>query len=740
MRGIRSTNLRALLLSVFCFSCGASAQFVDDVGLATNNSTTSSSPKAKPLPLTSSQPTGIIEETVDGAFTQAATSDKANDLRKNRTAMKTHKQRKSARGAVTVTSTTESTTVLAHAVEASPKPKTNASSLVVNLTAKLVQQKCKSVSNGEPKVPLKNPFDGELPICAQTKYRTFDGTCNNIAFPDAGATDSVLTRMLKPDYADSMSAPRIAKGIDPLPSPRIVSKHVGGNADVPSTTVTHMFMQFGQFIDHDITNTARMTGVDGATPTCCVTGNATLDPACFPISVPNDDPLSVVLSQTCIEFIRSLPGSGLGCNDTTREQVNQNTAFIDGSAIYGLSNETASDFRASKQGQLKSFKLKESPHGSLLPRSPNNPECVKPTTSLMCFAAGDNRVDTHLGIAGMQTLWLREHNRIAKALHRLNPKWTNDQLFDEARHITIAELQYITYNEFLPVLLGNDLMERFDLQPLKTGLSKAYNIALHPGILNEFATAAYRVGHSMVPSSFRLASNEYVAKGSVSLRSTYFRPFTLYEKDGFDEIIFGMLSSPAQETDNNFIDDLSDHLFEAPDDTFRLDLTAINVQRGRDHGLQGWMKWRELCGLPTFDDFDSLRALDVLPLEVVNEMEMHYRFVADIDLYMGGTSERHVDGGAVGPTFACIIAEQFRRLKMGDRFWFENDLPLPSAMSEEQVNDIRKTSMSRILCDNTPLMETVQTRAFEMPNSKTNPLVACKSLTAPTLKSSMIPE
>ncbi len=49
-----------------------------------------------------------------------------------------------------------------------------------------------------------------------------------------------------------------------------------------------------------------------------------------------------------------------------------------------------------------------------------------------------------------------------------------------------------------------------------------------------------------------------------------------------------------------------------------------------------------------------------------------YASVKDIDLYIGGVTEKHITGAHVGPTFGYIIAEQFKNLKRADRFFYNN--------------------------------------------------------------------
>lgn len=72
----------------------------------------------------------------------------------------------------------------------------------------------------------------------------------------------------------------------------------------------------------------------------------------------------------------------------------------------------------------------------------------------LCLSLGDLRVNLHPHLAIMHTLWLREHNRIVEKLALLNPHWDDDTLYQEARKIVIAEIQHITYDEWLPLVLG----------------------------------------------------------------------------------------------------------------------------------------------------------------------------------------------------------------------------------------------------------------------------------------------
>lgn len=134
-----------------------------------------------------------------------------------------------------------------------------------------------------------------------------------------------------------------------------------------------------------------------------------------------------------------------------------------------------------------------------------------------------------------------------------------------------------------------------------------------------------------------------------------------------DRLLLGMVNQPIQKRDEFITEELTNHLFQTPKFDFGMDLGAINIQRGRDHGIAPYTAWREPCGLSAITDFEDL--LRVMPARVVRKLQTMYKSVDDIDLFTGGMAERPVVGGLVGPTFACIIAQQFSNLRKGDRFW-----------------------------------------------------------------------
>ena len=114
------------------------------------------------------------------------------------------------------------------------------------------------------------------------------------------------------------------------------------------------------------------------------------------------------------------------------------------------------------------------------------------------------------------------------------------------------------------------------------------------------------------------------------------------------------------------------------------------------------------------DSFEDLYRVFSNP-GVVDVLRRQYKTVEDIDLFVGGSSEKPLNSGVVGPTFACIIGEQFRRIREGDRFWYEN-ADQDGSFTSAQLAEIKKVTLSALLCRNSHL-SIMQPNAFLTPTN-----------------------
>lgn len=150
------------------------------------------------------------------------------------------------------------------------------------------------------------------------------------------------------------------------------------------------------------------------------------------------------------------------------------------------------------------------------------------------------------------------------------------------------------------------------------------------------------------------------------------------------------------------------------------DLSAINIQRGRDHGLPPYVQFRNASGLGLASSIDNLT--NIHPAQRERLREAYYDNVDDIDLYVGGMSETPLPGSIVGDTFTYILAQGFKNLRFGDRFWYERD-DSHVGFTLRQLDAIRNTSLARVLCDNTEGIEQTLRNVFlekSIVNSPTN--------------------
>ncbi|OCT81192.1 peroxidasin isoform X1 [Xenopus laevis] len=569
-------------------------------------------------------------------------------------------------------------------------------------------------------------------MCFHQKYRTHDGTCNNLQHPMWGASLTAFERLLKSVYENGFNLPRgisgrIYNGF-PLPLPRLVSTTlIGTHTITPDEQFTHMLMQWGQFLDHDLDSTvvalsqARFSDGQDCSVVC------TNDAPCFPIMVPPNDP-RVRNNARCMSMVRSSPVCGSGMTSLLmnsvypREQMNQLTSYIDASNVYGSSDHESSEVRdsASHRGLLKQGIVQRSGK-PLLPFATGPPtECMRDENEspIPCFLAGDHRANEQLGLTSMHTLWFREHNRIATELLRLNPHWDGDTIYHETRKIVGAEMQHITYAHWLPKIFGDVGMKML-------GEYKSYDPNVNAGVLNEFATAAFRFGHTLInPILYRLDENfEPIPQGHVPLHRAFFSPFRIVNEGGIDPLLRGLIGVAAKMrvTSQLLNTELTEKLFSMAH-AVALDLAALNVQRGRDHGIPPYHDFRVFCNLSTVQTFEDLRN-EIKNPDVREKLKRLYGSPLNIDLFPALMVEDIIPGSRLGPTLMCLLTTQFRNVRDGDRFWYEN----PGVFTAAQLTQIKQTSLARILCNNGDNITKVQHDVFrvaEFPHG----YVSCKNI------------
>ncbi|XP_050574837.1 chorion peroxidase isoform X1 [Bombus affinis] len=571
--------------------------------------------------------------------------------------------------------------------------------------------------------------------CRAGKYRRNDGLCTNLQNPTWGSTLSPFQRLMNPRFADGLTAPRISETGHDLPLSRVVSRTMHPDEGYHDHAGTVMVIAWGQFMDHDYTLTGTpLDPLNRNDPEeCCHRPQHLKNPYCNEIHIPEDDYFYRLFGVKCMDFVRAFPAVRPGCRLGSRVPFNLLTGVLDGNTVYGISESFARKLRAGYGGLLRmnpvfsEYGLKD-----LLPLKLDIPDegCTRPNRSMYCFEAGEIRVNEQLVLTCMHTLMAREHNRIAKTLIQINPHWDDETLYQEARRIVIALIQHITYNEFLPILLGKDVMEKFGLLLEKNAYWDGYDESVNPAVIDAFAAAAFRFGHSLLPTAVERWSKAHKFIASKRLSDLIRRPFDLYRAGVFDEYVMGLMNQVAQAMDDSITQEVTNHLFKKVGAKFGLDLVSFNMQRGREFGIPSYMEFRKFCGLPWADTFDELHGS--MPNETIKRYSSIFDRPADVDLWSGGVSERPLPGSMLGPTFACIIATQFSYSRRGDRFWYE--LPnQPSSFTLDQLNEIRKVQLARVICDNTDLIDTIQIYPMVLPDHEINPRVPCRSGVLPSM-------
>jgi len=432
--------------------------------------------------------------------------------------------------------------------------------------------------------------------------------------------------------------------------------------------VSDYLWQWGQFIDHDMDLTPTISPAER-----------------FDIKVPLGDPFFDPdnTGTQIIELDRSIYQTINGI----RQQVNTDTAFIDASQVYGSDAARAQELRMLDG----TGRLKESDDG-LLPYNvdgfPNAPD-----NSPGYFLAGDVRSNEQVGLTAIHTLFMREHNYWAARIKKTNPSLDDDGIYYRARAIVGAEIQAITYHDFIPALLGPKALPPY----------RGYKPGLDPSIANSFSTAAFRVGHTLLSDTLRRLDANNQTIGDLDLAQCFFNP-TAVSSVGIECYLRGLASQIPQEVDCYLVDGVRNFLF-GPPGAGGFDLASLNIQRGRDHGLPRYNQVRQDFGLAPKTSFAAITSDPGLQ----SRLAAAYATPDDLDVWVGALAEDHANDGLCGELIFTILRDQFTRLRNGDRFWFQVYLPTP------MVRQIQRQTLATIIKRNTPIGDELQADVFHVP-------------------------
>jgi hypothetical protein len=514
------------------------------------------------------------------------------------------------------------------------------------------------------------------------EFRTIDGTGNNLFNAAQGAANTRVVRVgYDADYpggiGDVITEAR-------KPNPRDVSNAVNTQSSsvLNDRGLSDWIVHWGQFLTHDMS--LIQTGAAYNVLSTGATGN-------FDIAV--TDP-SDTLGPNPIRFNRSAfdPTTGNGDVIVTprgiipipRWQINSNTSYIDASNIYGSDDVTAASLRAAG-GKLATS------GGGLLPV----------LDSANRFVSGDTRVNENVGLSALHALFVREHNRLAERIAAAQPELTDDDVYQWARKIVGAEMQIITYREFLPAVMGNGAPKP----------EEYFYDEIDASITTAFSTAAFRFGHSMQSPRILLVDNNGNQAGMIGLTAASENPAFLTSDPGrVDLILKGLASQIAQENDAYVIDALRNIRF-GPPGAGGTDLAALDIQRGRDHGLlNSYTRMRTAYNLAPFNSFDQLTS----DVGLQAALAAVYGTVDNLDGWIAMIAEDHIAGSSLGSLAQTILRSQFTRLRDGDRFFFTGDPDLESPIVTSVIN-LDSITLSQIIKRNSSVTRLQRNVFFVVP-------------------------
>jgi hypothetical protein len=595
----------------------------------------------------------------------------------------------------------------------------------------------------------------DAPILGAWEVQSLSGVNNNPYAPGVGSVNTRYLRIGPARYADGRS--QMVTGPDPRSVSNRIFNDVNDNV-FSERGVTQWGNAWGQFVDHNV-------------------GHREENGAAANLPFNAADPMeSFSNTLGVIPFNRSAAAPGTGVSNV-RQHLNSENSFLDAEAVYGPADSRLDWLRdGSLDGNPDNNAATMLMPNSYLPRADARGNAAAAPFMQVdgrllgspgrATVAGDVRTNEQAGLTAVQTLFAREHNRVVAALPA---NISAQDKFQLARAVVIAEIQHITYNEFLPAMGV----------PLPT--YQGYNPGLDPSVAHEFATVGYRA-HSIIHGEIEIDTNlsrysqatldaleaqgvEIAVDGAdvnlaVPDNLLFFNP-DLVEQIQLGPIMAGLAGESDYRNDETIDNQLRSILFRVPvsgnpecldgpelPDCFDgvVDLGAIDLQRGRDHGMPTYNQMRNAYGLPAKTSFTAItgestdafpadplltpgnevndpNCLDILaafdingnPTNVANEdatrvvrrctvaakLKAIHGSVSTVDAFTGMMAEKHVTGSELGELQLAIWRDQFRAARDGDRFFYRND-PLQTYIRNTFGIDSRRT-LAQVIAANTDI-------------------------------------
>lgn len=514
--------------------------------------------------------------------------------------------------------------------------------------------------------------------------RNPDGTGNNLGRTDQGSALTPYVRVTANSYRDGVGAAwdlpvQEARGrnaadlVGAAPQPREITSRVmaqptdanGADIDLPNAAgVNEYFQFFGQFLTHDVAEAAN----DSASRALFLDG--------IPFS----------FRRTPFEL-----GSDEH-NANVRQQLNTKTSYLDLSQVYGPNQASENLLRArdagapggrsaelllGEDGMLPTYQEVADDKGVTLA---SVTRVLEPGASGSMFATGDDRANQQTPLLTHHTIWTRNHNWHVEQLRKAFPSWGEEKLFEAARALNEADWQSVIYDEYVPKLIGEKALSTYS----------GYKSRVDASVINEWTTVAFRFGHDQSSNDLGLLGENGSLIQTLTLAEAFLTGADgLRDDAALSNWMRGELARATQEIDGKIVSGNRNLLFGNPN---VVDLSVLDIQRGRDHGVGRLNKLRDGLGLETYDSFDDFgRKNGVDDATVAALKDIYDNRINTLDSIVGGLLERHVADSMLGETFTVLNVLQFEALRDGDRFFYLNRL------SPELIEKVRSVSLADII-------------------------------------------